>query len=56
VHELAVKVELPQGVAAGKYSLSIGIIDPHATAPAIRLAIKGGDAAGWYPVSSVGAT
>jgi hypothetical protein len=53
-HETPEALDLPAAVAAGRYTLSVGVVDPATKAPAVRLAIEGGDAGGWYPVSAVG--
>jgi hypothetical protein len=45
--------ELPGELAVGRYALSIGIVEPTTREPAVRLAIEGRDAGGWYPVSNV---
>ncbi len=47
------KVSLPATIGSGTYELAIGIVDPVSQAPAVRLAIGGRDADGWYPVSRV---
>jgi hypothetical protein len=44
---------LPEGLAKGKCQLAIGIVDPRTHQPAVRLAIEGRDADGWYPLSAV---
>jgi hypothetical protein len=40
----------------GKHEVSIAVVDPSTRAPAVRLAITGRGADGWYPVSSVEVT
>jgi hypothetical protein len=44
---------VPADLPPGKYGLSIGVLDPATNTPALRLAIAGRDAQGWYPVSEV---
>ena len=46
-------MDLPPGVAPGKCQLGVAIVDPATKEPAVRLAITGRGADGWYPVSSV---
>ncbi len=45
--------EVPVGLGASRHELAIGVLDPHSQQPAVRLAIVGRDAEGWYPVSQV---
>jgi hypothetical protein len=52
-HETAEAFTLPASVAAGRGTVSVGVVDPQTNSPAVRLAIAGRDAAGWYPVSAV---
>jgi hypothetical protein len=51
--EASESVALPKGLAPGRYALAVGVLDPSTKAPAVRLAIAGRDAEGWYPVSEV---
>ena len=44
---------IPASTPAGHYELAVGIVDPRDQKPAVRLAIAGRDAEGWYPVSEV---
>jgi hypothetical protein len=44
---------LPADIQAGEYELAIGIVDAETTTPAVKLAIEGRDASGWYPLSTV---
>jgi hypothetical protein len=46
---LFVPAELP----AGEYDLSVAMLDPVTLAPAIRLAIEGRDAEGWYKLGKI---
>ena len=41
-------VTLPAGLAAGTYTIAIGIVNPTTMLPDIQLAIQGRDANGWY--------
>jgi len=43
---------LPADLPQGKYALSVSIVD-ESSAPVVRLAIKGRDAGGWYPLSKI---
>ena len=42
----------PGRLTGGAYTLSVGIVDSESK-PALRLAIEGRDAEGWYPVSAL---
>ena len=44
---------LPDSLGAGNYVVSFGILDPSNHLPAIRLANKGADTEGWYPLGIV---
>jgi hypothetical protein len=45
---------IPAGLAAGTYSLAVGIVDTSAaTTPVVQLAISGKDSSGWYPMGSM---
>jgi hypothetical protein len=46
-------VTLPAEMPAGKYTLSIGVVDDVSSSPVITLAIKGRAEDGWYPLSKV---
>jgi hypothetical protein len=46
-------IELPGELKPGRYELELGIVDPSAKTPAVRLAISGRAADGWYPVSAL---
>jgi hypothetical protein len=48
VHSL---LRLPTSIPPGRYELAVGVVDPGTRVPAVRLAILGRDAEGWYPVS-----
>jgi len=50
---LAPRADLPAELAAGTYELAIGVVHPDSKAPAVRLAIGGGDPGGWYPLSKI---
>ena len=43
---------LPAGLAQGRYTLAIGVVDETAR-PVVRLGIRGRDAQGWYPLSNI---
>lgn len=51
-HRSELTCRLPEGLAPGRYQLALGIVDA-ARQPAVRLAIVGRDAEGWYPVSAI---
>lgn len=46
-------LRLPTLIPSGRYRLAVGVVDPLSNTPAVRLAIVGRDAEGWYPVSHV---
>ena len=46
-------VTLPADLAAGTYTIAIGIVNPTTMLPDIQLAIQGRDANGWYPLGTV---
>lgn len=52
VCEVSEKLTLPADLVAGSYTLSVAVVD-EASAPVVRLAIKGRAADGWYPLSKV---
>jgi hypothetical protein len=43
----------PPDLHAGEYSFAIAIVGEHSTDPIVRLAIKGRDQDGWYPLSEI---
>jgi hypothetical protein len=51
--EAADAFELPKDLAPGRYGLALGVLDAQTNAPALRLAIEGRDAEGWYPLSEI---
>lgn len=53
---LAASFALPAGLTPGRYEIAIGVVEPQGDEPAVRLAIEGRDAQGWYPLSSLKAT
>jgi hypothetical protein len=44
---------LPAEVPPGRYALSVAVVDPESTEPAVRLAIEGRDEGGWYRLSRI---
>jgi hypothetical protein len=46
-------VSVPADLPAGEYALSLALVDPATRKPAIRLAIEGRDADGWYPLGKI---
>jgi hypothetical protein len=54
--EATAALKLPETLKPGKHELAIAIVDPSTLAPAVRLAITGRGADGWYPVSSINVT
>jgi hypothetical protein len=47
------RFKLPESARAGVQQLAVGVVDPASREPAVRLAIPGRDATGWYPVSEL---
>ena len=52
-HRVTEKLLLPDSLGAGNYAVSFGILNPANHSPAIRLANKGADPEGWYPLGIV---
>ena len=52
-HRVIEKLLLPDSLGAGNYAVSFGILDPSNHLPAIKLANKGADPEGWYPLGIV---
>jgi hypothetical protein len=46
-------LKLPNSLPPGPYELAVGVVDLASKTPAVRLAIAGRDAEGWYSVSHV---
>jgi len=51
--EVTDPIRVPVTCAPGEYALAIGVVEPASRLPAVRLAIAGRDAAGWYPLSRI---
>lgn len=47
------ELRLPRTLPPGRYELAVALTDPATGAPALRLAIAGRGADGWYPVGTV---
>lgn len=52
-HRVTEKLLLPDSFGAGNYAVSFGILNPANHSPAIKLANKGMDPEGWYPLGIV---
>jgi hypothetical protein len=52
-HRLTEKLLLPDSLGAGNYAVSFGILNPGNHSPAIKLANKGVDPEGWYPLGTM---
>jgi hypothetical protein len=52
-HRVKEDLLLPDSLGTGNYAVSFGILDPANHSPAIRLANKGADTEGWYPLGIV---
>ena len=46
-------VYLPEDLAAGDYRVRVALLDPRTGQPAVRLAIRGRDADGWYDLGPI---
>lgn len=53
VIEVTDTVVLPQGVPAGGYTVSLGVVGADSTQPVVQLGIKGRTETGWYPLSKL---
>ncbi len=51
--EVRETVRIPPDFPSGRAVLSIGIIDPAAQSPAVRIAVAGRRDDGWYPLSAI---
>ncbi|MBI4474097.1 MAG: DUF4832 domain-containing protein [Acidobacteria bacterium] len=51
-HVVKEAIELPPTCPPGSYRLSVALVDPATNQPAVKLAIAGRDADGWYPLST----
>lgn len=49
-HWVEEQLLLPDSLGAGSYGLSLGILEPGELRPALRLANRGADRDGWYPL------
>jgi hypothetical protein len=47
------ELPLPAALAPGDYALEVAVVERDGTQPAVRLAIEGRAASGWYPLSRV---
>ena len=52
-HEASLELPLPAKAQAGDYTLAVGVVPAGEDQPAVRLAITGRDADGWYPLGTV---
>jgi hypothetical protein len=52
-HQVKERLLLPDSIGAGNYAVSFGILNPGNHSPAIKLANKGTDPEGWYPLGIV---
>lgn len=49
-------VFVPETLRPGTYAVRVALLDPRTNAPAVRLAIEGREADGWYAVGSINIT
>jgi len=52
-HDVKLDLALPADIEPGRYRLAVALIDPFTREPAVRLAIEGRDAQGWYNLSQL---
>jgi hypothetical protein len=52
-HTVNLDLQLPANLPPGDHQLSVGVVDPADQLPAVRLAVEGRDADGWYPLSTL---
>ena len=50
---VADEIALPADLKPGIYDLSLGVVGTEPSKPLVRLAIKGRDASGWYPLGRI---
>jgi hypothetical protein len=53
VVEVGDRVVLAEETRTGRFRLAVGIVGENSSDPAVRLAVKGRDADGWYPLSEI---
>jgi len=53
VHTVVENVSIPKDFPEGEYTLAVAVVGETSDEPAIRLAIEGRTADGWYPLSAV---
>jgi hypothetical protein len=51
--DVRLDLALPADIEPGRYRLALALLDPFTREPAVRLAIEGRDAQGWYSLSEV---
>jgi len=52
-HDVGLDLAVPKDLTAGRYRLSLALLDPFTRQPAVQLAVEGRDAQGWYSLSEV---
>jgi len=53
LHRTDVPLAVPDAIPPGEYNLAVGIVESATKTPAVRLAITGRDADGWYPLGRI---
>jgi hypothetical protein len=51
-HQFSASLALPADAGTGRYSVYFALVDPYTSVPAVRLAVDGRDAQGWYSWSA----
>ena len=46
------KIEMPDDIKPGRYLVYFSLLDPYTHKPAVKLAVDGADAQGWYSWST----
>ena len=52
-HTLNLDLMIPPDIKAGRYNLAVALLDPYSKEVAVKLAIEGRDALGWYVLSDL---
>jgi hypothetical protein len=53
IHDVTLALAIPADLDPGRYRLAVALLDPFTREPAVRLAIEGRDAQGWYNLSEL---
>ena len=53
IHALNLDLIIPSDIKLGRYNLAVALLDPYTKEVAVKLAIEGRDALGWYVLSDL---